>query len=397
MALLNLRVRQIDIDSSSERNQVVKFPYRLYKKDRYWVPPLIGDRKQHLDPEHNPSFEYLKAAYFVAEAVVRSDDGPGHLVGGMEQVVGTIAAVVNPRHNEIHNDRVGFFGLFETINDYDVAEALLDSAALWLRGQGCNAMRGPASFTQWDEYGLLIDGFNDSPRVLMPYNMPYYPEFLEAYGLLGVMDLYAYKWDLVEQYGANPENVPPKLLRVMDKLKQRSNLTMRHLSMADYDEEVKRIRLIYDAAWEKNWGSVPITDREMEHVAKVMKQVIDPDVVIFAEVDGEPVGVCLALPDANLVLKHMGGRLFPLGIFKALWYQRKINWMRVWALGVLPEYRKRGADAVLVYEAAKSAAQKGYTNVEASWILANNLDTNLMIQNLGGHVYKTYRVYEKSL
>jgi GNAT superfamily N-acetyltransferase len=258
-------------------------------------------------------------------------------------------------------------------------------------------MRGPVSFTQLDEYGLLVDGFDDSPRVLMPYNMPYYPEFLEACGLSGVMDLYAYRWDLVVQYGADPENLPPKLLRVIDKLKRRSNLTMRHLNMADYDEEVRRIRVIYDAAWEKNWGAVPVTDREMDHVAKVMKQIIDPDLVIFAEVEGEPVGVCLALPDANIVLKHMGGRLFPFGIFKALWYQRKINWMRVWALGVLPEYQRRGADAVLVHEGAKAAIQKGYTDVEGSWILANNDAMNRVIQNLGGQIYKTYRVYEKPL
>lgn len=398
MSLINLRVFQVDPKSSSTRTRVAKFPFRLYKDDPYWVAPLLGDRKKLLDPDSNPSFEYLDVAYFVAEAVVRPDnEPPGGLTAGMEQTVGTIAAIRNPRHNEVNQDQVGFFGLFETINDYDVAEALLDTAAQWLRERGCRAMRGPATFTQWDEYGLLVDGFDDSPRLLMPYNMPYYPEFVEAWGLEGVKDLYAYHFDLEKQFGARLENLPPKLLRVVEKLKDRSNLTVRKLDMRQYDEEVKRVKRIYDLAWEHNWGAVPITDRELESVASQLKQVIDPDLALFAEVNGETVGVGLTLPDANFVLKRMGGHLFPFGIFKALWYQRKIDWIRVWALGVLPEYRHRGVDAVLYYETAKAALAKGYRHVEASWILEDNVDMNRVLQNFGGEVYKTYRVYEKPL
>lgn len=397
MALINLRVRQVE--SKGERNKLVKFPFRLYKGDPHWVPPLIGDRKKFLDPEHNPSFEYLEVAYFVAEALVKPEDQPADAlpVGGMEQIVGTIAAIVNPRHNEIHNDRVGFFGLFECINDYEVAEALLDAAAQWLRQHGLTAMRGPITFTQWDEYGCLVDGFDDSPRILMTYNMPYYPEFFETYGLEGAMDLYAYKWDLVEQFGGQVENLPPKLLRVVEKLKARSNVTLRRVDMKHFEAEVQKVKAIYDAAWEHNWGAVPITDKEVDHAAAQLKQVIDPDLVLFAEVNDRVVGMALTLPDANLVLKKMGGHLFPFGIFKALWYQRKIEWLRVWALGVVPEYRKRGLDAVLYFETAKTALQKGYRYMEGSWILENNVDIRRVIENMGGRIYKTYRVYEKEL
>lgn len=398
MAIHNLQITQLDPNKASDRSRLVKFVFKRYKDDPYWVPPLIGDRKKFLDPQHNPSFEYLKVAYFVAEAVVIPENTPkGTITGGMEQDVGTIAAVINPRHNETHNDKVGFFGLFECINSHEVADALLNTAAGWLRGQGCDAMRGPATFTMTDEVGLLVDGFDDAPRILMPYNHPYYPELIEAYGLAGVMDLYAYKWDMIAQYGGKAENLPPKLVRVMEKLKQRGNLTLRKLDMKNFDEEIELVKVIYRAAWQANWGAVPITDRELDHYAASMKQILDPDLVFFVEIEGKTIGMALTLPDANLVLKKMNGHLFPFGLIQALRYQKKINWARVWALGVLPEYRHLGADGVMIYETAKTAMEKGIGFMEASWILANNVDMNRVIQNIGGQIYKTYRVYEMDL
>ncbi len=218
MPLMNLRVEQLDPASAADRNRMIKFAFKNYKRDPYWVPPLVADRKKFLDPKHNPSFEYLQAAYFVAEAVVIPENAPkGTITGGMEQDVGTIAAIYNPRHNEIHGDDIGFFGFFECINSQEVADALLDAAAAWLRGQGRSAMRGPLSFTMTDEVGLLIDGFNDMPRIMMPYNHPYYPELLEAYGLEKAMDLYAYHLDMKKLYGGTPAGLPPKLTRVVEK------------------------------------------------------------------------------------------------------------------------------------------------------------------------------------
>ena len=398
MAIHNLQITQLDPNKAADRSRLVKFTFKLYKNDPYWVPPLIGDRKKFLDPTKNPSFEYLKVAYFVAEAVVIPDSKPkGTITGGMERDVGTIAAVLNPRHDETHNDTLGFFGLFECINNHEVADALLNTAAAWLRGQGCNAMRGPATFTMTDELGLLVDGFNDAPRILMPYTPPYYPELLEAYGLAGVMDLLAYKWDMMAQYGGKVENFPAKLTRVVEKLKVRGNLTLRKMDMKQWDSEVEKVKMIYRAAWEANWGAVPVTDHELDHYAADMKQILDPDLVFFVEVDGKTIGMSLTLPDANFVLKKMNGKLFPFGIIQALRYQNKINWARVWAMGVLPEYRRLGADAVLIYETAKTAMEKGMGFVEASWILADNIDMNRVIENVGGQVYKTYRVYEMEL
>lgn len=398
MAVMNIRVEELDPSSAAARSRMVRFPFKLYKGDPYWVPPLIGDRKKYIDPKHNPSFEYLKVAYFVAEGVVVPDNRPkDSLSGGMEQDLGTIAAIVNPRHNELYQDRVGFFGLFETVNNHEVACALFDAASAWLRQQGCTSIRGPVTFTISDEVGLLVDGFNDMPRIMMTYNPPYYPELLEACGLEGVMDLYAYHFDLIEQYGGSVEGLPPKLTRVVEKLKTRSKATIRKIDMKHFDDDVQKIKVVYREAWAANWSEVPITDREIEYIAKQLKQVIDPDLVFLAEVDGRPVGVGLTVPDANFVLKKMGGHLFPFGIIQALRYQKKIDWIRVLILGVLPEYRHQGVDAVIYYETAKEALRKGYRHIEGSWILASNVDMNRVLTNFGGKIYKTYRVYEKEL
>ncbi len=398
MPLLNLRVEQLDPNSASARSRMVKFPFKLYKGDPYWVPQLTGDRKKYLDPKHNPSFEYLKVAYFVAEATVIPESSPkGTLTGGMEQDVGIIAAIVNPRHNEVYHDTVGFFGLFDVINSHEAANALFDAAGAWLGAQGCTVMRGPVTFTISDEVGLLVDGFDDAPRIMMTYNPPYYPELLAAYGFKGAMDLYAYKFDLIEQFGGTVDGFPPKLNRVVEKLKQRSSLTIRKIDMKHFDDDVEKIKVIYRAAWEANWGEVPITDGEIVSIAKQLKQIIDPNLVFLVEVEGKTVGVGLTVPDANFVLKKMGGHIFPFGIVQMLRYQNKIEWVRTLILGVLPEYRHRGVDAVMYYETAKEALARGYRYIEGSWILANNVDMNLAIQGLGAKIYKTYRVYDKEL
>lgn len=398
MSLLNLRVVQLDPHSAADRNRLINFAFKLYKNDPYWVPPLVGDRKKFLDPKHNPSFEYLQVAYFVAEATVIPDNTPkGTITGGMEQDVGTIAAIYNPRHNEIHGDDIGFFGLFECINSQTVANALLDAAAAWLRGQNRSAMRGPLTFTMTDEVGMLVDGFGDMPRIMMPYNHPYYPALLESYGLQKAMDLYAYHLDMGKLFGGSPDGLPPKLTRVIEKLKQRGRMTIHKLDLKQFDAEVEKVKVIYNAAWEQNWGAVGITDHELAHYAAAMKQVLDPDLAFFVEIDGKSAGVALCLPDANLVLKKMNGHLFPFGFIQALRYQNKIKWVRVWALGVLPEHRLLGVEAVMIYEIATQAMRKGMLDVEASWVLENNLNARKSVEGMGAEIYKTYRVYEMGL
>ena len=398
MSLLNLRVVQLDPHSAADRNRLINFAFKLYKNDPYWVPPLVGDRKKFLDPKHNPSFEYLQVAYFVAEATVIPDNTPkGTITGGMEQDVGTIAAIYNPRHNEIHGDDIGFFGLFECINSQQVANALLDAAAAWLRGQNRSAMRGPLTFTMTDEVGMLVDGFGDMPRIMMPYNHPYYPALLESYGLQKAMDLYAYHLDMGKLFGGSPDGLPPKLTRVIEKLKQRGRMTIHKLDLKQFDAEVEKVKVIYNAAWEQNWGAVGITGHELAHYAAAMKQVLDPDLAFFVEIDGKSAGVALCLPDANLVLKKMNGHLFPFGFIQALRYQNKIKWVRVWALGVLPEHRLLGVEAVMIYEIATQAMRKGMLDVEASWVLENNLNARKSVEGMGAEIYKTYRVYEMGL
>ncbi len=398
MSLLNLRVVQLDPHSAADRNRLINFAFKLYKNDPYWVPPLVGDRKKFLDPKHNPSFEYLQVAYFVAEATVIPDNTPkGTITGGMEQDVGTIAAIYNPRHNEIHGDDIGFFGLFECINSQTVATALLDAAAAGLRGQNRSALRGPLTFTMTDEVGMLVDGFGDMPRIMMPYNHPYYPALLESYGLQKAMDLYAYHLDMGKLFGGSPDGLPPKLTRVIEKLKQRGRMTIHKLDLKQFDAEVEKVKVIYNAAWEQNWGAVGITDHELAHYAAAMKQVLDPDLAFFVEIDGKSAGVALCLPDANLVLKKMNGHLFPFGFIQALRYQNKIKWVRVWALGVLPEHRLLGVEAVMIYEIATQAMRKGMLDVEASWVLENNLNARKSVEGMGAEIYKTYRVYEMGL
>jgi GNAT superfamily N-acetyltransferase len=329
--------------------------------------------------------------------VIPENTPKGTITGGMEQDVGMIAAIVNPRHNEIHDDDIGFFGLFECVNSQQVADALLDAAAAWLRGQGRSAMRGPLSFTMTDEVGVLIDGFGDMPRIMMPYNHPYYPELLEAYGLQKAMDLYAYHLDMMKLYGGTPEGLPPKLTRVVEKLRQQGRMTIHKVDMKNFDAEVKKVMALYNAAWEKNWGAVGITDHELAHYAAEMKPVLDPDLAFFVEVDGKSAGVALCLPDANLVLKKMNGRVFPFGFIQALRYQKQIKWGRVWALGVLPEYLNLGVGPVMIYEIAVQGMRKGIMDFEASWVLENNVNARKSVEGVGGEIYKTYRVYEMAL
>ena len=398
----NLRVQEIDISQRSQRKRFIKVPWKIYKGDRYWVPPLIGERMEFLDPGKNHSFEHMDAAFFLAKGFATTGrvDAPQPglpLAIGDEQVLGSVAAFVNHRHNEFHDEQVGFFGFFEAVNDYDVAEALLQTACDWVRARGMTAIRGPASFTGNDDaYGMLVDGFDSRPVVLMSYNPPYYPEMVERFGFQKAMDLWAWYAD-ISRLGANAENLPPKLLRVVEKVRERSKVQIRQADFKDWDALVEQVKKIYNSAWERNWGFVPFTDAEMDHVAAGLRQFIDPKIVFLAEIAGEPVGFSLPLPDMNIAVHHMNGRMFPIGWLKYLWYKRKVDWLRVFALGVIKEYRGRGIDALLYYETAKAAAAKGYRHAEMSWILENNDMMNRAIQLFGAEVYKTYRIYEMPL
>jgi GNAT superfamily N-acetyltransferase len=378
--------KNVHIEQAQTRQDVedfIRFPFQLYRGDPNWVPLLLSERRKFLDPKRNPFFDHADVALWLARR-----NG---------QVVGTISSHIDHLHNEIHQEDIGMFGLFEAVNDYAVAEALLSTARDWVRERGMVALRGPLSFSQNDECGLLIDGFEGPPVVMMPYNPRHYIEFFERFGLSKAMDLYAYLGDLA-QFEGDPSKLPSKLVRVTEKVRKRAGVTMRPANMKAYDREILEAKAVYNRAWEKNWGFVPMTDAEFDKLATDLKQILDPNLAIIAEIDGEPVGVSVAVPDINQVFKHLNGRLFPLGWIKALWYARKITGARLMIMGVVEEHRRRGIESLLMFETLKAAVENGYQSIEMSWILENNDMMNRIVLNVGqpygAHVYRTYRIYQ---
>jgi len=373
------------VETKKQLREFIKFPWKVYKDNPYWVPWLYFERLEFFDKEKNPFFEHAEADYFIARR-----NG---------QAVGVIAAILNHRHNEFQEENVSHFGVFEVLNDPEAATALLKTAEDWGRQKGTDKILGPASFSTNDEVGLLIEGFDSPPVVLMPYNPTYYIGFIESAGYTKAMDLLAWNTDAAAKL--KPGGLPEKLIRVVGKVKERYGLTIRNLNMKDWDNEVDRIKTIYRSAWEKNWGFVPFTDREIHHLADSLKMIVDPRLVFIAEKDGEVVGMSLSLPDVNQVLHKVRPGPSVIGSYiAALWMvlrKRTPDRIRVWALGVLEQYRGKGIDALLYFETAKAAAPNGYIWAEASWILENNDAMNRPIKMLDSVVYKKYRVYEKPL
>jgi hypothetical protein len=344
------------------------------------------DRLALLHPEKHPFWEHGELQLFLA---MRG-----------EEIAGTISAHINHLHNEVHEDKVGFFGFFETIDDQAVAEALFDAASFWLRDKGMEAIRGPENPSQNEEVGLLVDGFNRPPVIMMTYNPRYYERLIEEAGFEKAMDLYA--WDLLTNiFDYDVQKMPRKFVRVADRVRQKENLIVRKLDMSRYDNEVELAKAVYNKAWEKNWGFVPMTEHEFDHLAKELKLIIDPDLVYVALLDGEPVGVSIGVPDVNQAFLKAKPQpnmwSLPWTLVKFLWHRRKIDALRVLIMGVVPEYRTMGIDAAFYVETARAAFAKGYERCEMSWILESNDMMNRIIERLGGKVYKTYRVYEKML
>lgn len=373
------------VESAEDRLEFIHFPWTVYKGDRYWVPPLISERKQFLDPQHNPFFEHAQADFFTARRNGR--------------MVGTIAAFTNNLYNEFQGVNAGWFGFFEVLDDAQAAAALLQTAEDWVRRHGHDHMLGPAQYSTNDELGLLVDGFDDLPRILMTYNPRRYQGYLESGGFQKAMDLWAYSVDVVNL----AEHMPEKIVRVTEKIRKRWNLTLRPLEMKHFERDVAEVKRIYNGSWERNWGFVPMTDRELDLMAKNLKPLVDPDLAVMVEKDGQVVGFGIALPDLNQPLHRAyprPGVPEPLTLARFLWnwkVRKRIDWIRAWALGVLPEYRGQGFDSLMYMDLARTAARKGYQWAEMSWILENNTMVNRAIALLGGQVYKTYRIYQKPL
>jgi hypothetical protein len=368
-----------EVTTAAEKDRFIKLPWKIYKDDPNWVPPLLMDKKRFLDPRKNPFFKSARVKLYLAY-----DDAGG--------VVGRIAAIVSDNHLKIHNDGAGFFGLFECTDDSEVAGNLFNTAAAFLRSQGMRIMRGPLSMNINDELGLLVSGFDSPPVALMPYNPHYYERLVEGYGLKKEIDWFAYY--LENHDGA----VPERLRRGSELARRRYGFTIRTASMKHYDQEIKKIQDVYNRAWEKNWGAVPLTDEEFHHLAQDLKMVAVPELVLFAEVEGKTVGVSLALPDINQALRHVkNGKLLPFGIFKILWHKRKIDMLRLVIMGVLKEYRHMGIETCFIHDTYAAGLKMGAWRCEMSQIVENNVPMNNVLIRMGAKVYKTYRLYNYNL
>ncbi len=301
---------------------------------------------------------------------------------------GRIAAIVNHAHLAHHHDAVGFFGLFESENDPGVANALLHVAAAFLRSQGMARMRGPASLSVNEELGLLVAGFDLPPAVMMPYNPPYYRDLLEGVGCRPAMTLYAYSAE--DRDG----RVPERLTRGVELARRRYRYSVRSIDVRRLPEEARALRGVYEAAWSENWGAVPLTPRETDHLVQTLRLIGDPDLCLLAEFEGRVIGFSLTLPDLNQVLARMHGTLFPRGLFTFLWHRRTIDGLRMMAMGVMPGYRQMGVDTYLCHETIARGLAKGYRRLEMSWILASNEPMNLVLRKIGAEVSKTYELYD---
>jgi len=339
------------------------------------------DRLKLINEKKNPFYEHADAAWFIAE-----ESG---------KPVGRIAAIVNHNHNALHKDKVGFFGFFESKHDQAIADALFKAAEDFLSSKGMTSSRGPANPSVNDEYGLLVAGFARPPVMLTTYNPPYYSKLIEAAGYAKARDLYAW---LLSQEHARSE----KLMRVAKLVGEKYKITVRGLDKKNFDRDVEHIKKIYNAAWESNWGFVPFTDKEMDFLAADLKQVYDPELVLFAERAGEVVGFALSLPDINQAFlagpKIPGGAMnLPIGVWNLMSKKKAIDTVRILVLGVLKEYRGRGIDAMLYWETMERAKRKGYNFGEASWVLEDNESMNRAALMMQGEKYKTYRIYEKPI
>ncbi|HKI79472.1 MAG TPA: hypothetical protein VKA26_13100, partial [Ignavibacteriaceae bacterium] len=365
------------VSSNKDLMTFIKFPWKIYKDDPNWVPPLLMDKKKILNREKNPFFQHAEAEYFLAEK-----DG---------ELVGRIAAVKNDLHNKYHNDNVGFFGFFECINDQEVANKLFDTAKDWLKAKGFSQMRGPANPSSNDEYAMLLEGFDDPPRLLMTYNPKYYLDLCENYGLKKAKDLYAYKLENKKVMGSE------KLKRVAEIARKRSGIKVTQLDMKNFDKELEKVKYVYNKAWAPNWGFIPMTDAELDAMAKDLKPIVEPSLVLFGEIKGELVGFALVMLDYNYIFKQMNGRLFPFGFLKLFTEKKKIKWSRIITLGLVPEFQKKGLDAVFYWEIVNRAHKIGIDLGEASWILEDNEMMNRGAEVMNGEIYKKYRVYEKDI
>lgn len=367
-------IEVVEVRSKKDLNDFIKLPSCLYPKDSLYVPTLTSEARKQFSSK-NPFFRHSAVRYFIA----KKDGKPQ----------GRIVSIINRRHIELHNEKAGFFGFFESSDDYAVASSLLEKVSEILKMEEMDVMRGPMNFSTNEECGFLFEGFEHPPILMTPYNHAYYNDLMEQCGMSKAKDLYAYILD-------TPEELPEKILRVAG-IAFRSGIRVRPIDMKNFQRDMRIFRVVYNSAWEKNWGFIPLTDEELVYLGNSLKSIVVPEMIVIAEKNSEPVGFMGMLPDFNFVLRHMKGRTNPVSIIKALYYSKKIKDLRMLLLGIKREYRNRGVDAILFREGFKGVKKGGYKRVEFSWILEDNIPTQRLVEMIGGRLYKKYRIYEKKL
>lgn len=360
------------VDDKSALKKFIELPYQLYREDPHWVPPLRIAVGELLDKKKHPFYANAETQLYLARR-----DG---------KVVGRVAAIVDKAHNRFHEENAGFFGFFESVNDPEVARSLLVAARKWVKEKGASFLRGPVNPSTNYECGMLVEGFDSDPMVMMSYNARYYPALMEQAGLKKAKDLLAYI--------SHADRIDMKKIgRVAAKV-MKNGVTVRPINMKDFENEVARVWEVYSAAWARNWGFVPMSREEFAAMGKEMKMILKPELVLIGEVGSRIVGFALALPDVNQAMKKAKGSLFPTGLLKILYYQRLVKSVRVLALGVVEEYRPSGLAAGFYATLVRNAKELGFGECEMSWILEDNVLMNRSLRVMGAKRYKTYRIYE---
>ncbi|MCZ6875690.1 MAG: N-acetyltransferase [bacterium] len=356
----------------------IKLPWTVYANDPQWVPPLILERRMFLNPRKNPFFQHAQVQLFLARRHAH--------------VVGRIAAVINAAHDQHHHERAGFFGFFECQADAEAAAvALFRAAEEWVRERGATFLRGPVNLSTNElDCGLLVDGFDLSPVFHSSYNPPYYETFIKTCGFTTCKELLAF----LRYYDPPP---PPRLQQVMSRLQERRKVTIRTVNMRNFQAEVTHITAIYNDAWRDNWGFVPISDAESQHMARSLRLAVLPQLTLLAEIEGEPVGCFVAIPDLNQALRHLHGRLTPWGLVRFFYARRRIDVVRVAMMGVKKRYRRLGIDLLMLAEAWKQASMLHINRGELAWVLEDNEPMVRALQEVGAQPYKRYRLYQKAI
>jgi GNAT superfamily N-acetyltransferase len=369
-----------EVSSHQERNAFIKFPWRIYGNDPAWVPPLIIERKAFLDRKRHPFYRHGDAALFLARK-----NG---------EIVGRIMASDDPNYNALHQSNVGCFGLFECINNRDVAAALFERAEGWLRKKERTEIMGPIDYSTNYVCGLLIDGFQFPPTILTAHNPPCYRDLIESCGFTKAKDWYAW-------WFAEPVRAAARLRPLAERFQKRWPVTIRAANLKNIREESRRLRKIYNQAWKNNWGFVPFTEAEIEFMTHELKQLVIPEFTLIAEIGDEPAGFILCVPDINVALRYINGRLttfgLPIGLVKLLYHKSRTRTARLIALGVIEKYRRAGIAEMLVLRIVEDAMIKRGFAGELSLTLEDNFMINRFLEAIGAQRYKTYRIYSKSI